>query len=83
MIRIASLIWTLLISLLITSLSFFYIRGELRGFPFSFAKQVLDNGSGALLGYDFNIWLLAFDIVFWWLLFSILVIILKNYVFDL
>lgn len=82
MIRISSLIWTLILSLAVSGLGFFYIREEMRGFPLAFAEEV--EGSGLVgSGFDANIWILLIDIVFWWFVFSILWIILKNYVFDL
>jgi ribose/xylose/arabinose/galactoside ABC-type transport system permease subunit len=82
MIRISSLIWTLILSLIVTGISFFYIRGETRGFPFSFSKEIGEGGF-AESGFEVSSWSLVFDIVFWWFLFSIVWIILKNYVFDM
>lgn len=82
MIRISSLIWTLILSLAVSGLGFFYIREGMRGFPLAFAEEV-EGGGLAGSGLDANIWILLIDIVFWWFVFSILWIILKNYVFDL
>jgi uncharacterized BrkB/YihY/UPF0761 family membrane protein len=79
MIRVLLLLWTLALSLVVTGISFFYIRGEARGFPFAFSREIADQGSGSL---RFNSLSLILDIVFWWLLFSILWIILKNYIFE-
>jgi ribose/xylose/arabinose/galactoside ABC-type transport system permease subunit len=79
MIRVLSLLWTLALSLVVTGISFFYIRGAARGFPFSFSQEVAGQGSSNL---QFNSLSLIFDIVFWWLLFSVLWIILKNYIFE-
>lgn len=80
MIRILSLLWTLILALVVTGVSFFYIRGDARGFPFSFSKEVVDASGYA--SFDLNIWSLALDLVFWWLLFSMVWIILKNYIFE-
>ena len=80
MIRIYSLFWTLLVAVFITGLSFFYIRGDLRGFPFTFSKQVIYQVDGNR--FEFNVWSAALDVIFWWLIFSILWIILKNYIFE-
>lgn len=83
MLRVFYLFWTLIASLLVTGFSFFYISGEVKhGFPFSFASN-LDNGVvGGEIILKFNVWSLVLDIVFWWFLFSILLIIVKNYVFE-
>ena len=80
MIRVLSLLWTLLIAIIVTLVSFFYLRGEARGFPFSFSKGSAEQISAN--GVDINIWSVALDVVFWWLIFSILWIILKNYIFE-
>ena len=83
MIRIFYLIWTLISSLLTTGLSFFYIRNEVsRGFPFSFAKEVLGQGGGQGISFEFKTFVVAFDIIFWWLIFSVLLVIIKNYIFE-
>lgn len=82
MVRIFSLIWTLILSLLVTAISFFYIREEKVGFPFSFATDTEGQGFAGT-GIEINFWSLILDIIFWWFLFSILWLILKNYVFDL
>ena len=89
MLRVFYLFWTLIVSLLVTSFSFFYVSEEIKhGFPFTFAKSV-ENGVNGVNGVNggevllkFNVWTLLFDILFWWLLFSILLIIVKNYVFE-
>ena len=78
MIRVLSLIWTLFLALIVTGISFFYIRGNARGFPFTFSKEISDQVGK----FDFNVWSIALDVVFWWLLFSILWIVLKNYIFE-
>lgn len=80
MIRVLSLLWTLLIAIIVTGVSFFYLRGEARGFPFSFSDGTAEQISAN--GVDINIWSVALDVVFWWLIFSILWIILKNYIFE-
>lgn len=83
MIRVFYLFWTLIAALLVTSFSFFYVSQEVRhGFPFSFAEQIENGISGGEILLKFNSWLLIFDIIFWWLLFSILLIIVRNYVFE-
>lgn len=82
MVRVLSLVWTLTLAVAITSVSFFYIRDDIKhGFPFSFAKDIL-NGDGTS-GFNINYWSIAFDILVWWLLFSLLWIIVKNYVLEL
>ncbi len=80
MIRILSLLWTLLIAFIVTGVSFFYLRGEARGFPFSFSRGNAEEIS--VNGVDINIWSVALDVIFWWLIFSILWIVLKNYIFE-
>ena len=80
MVRIFSLVWTLMIALFTTGLSFFYIRGVTRGFPFSFAKEVTDSyGAGHL---EINQFSIALDLLFWWLIFSVLWIVIKNYIIE-
>lgn len=82
MIRALSLLWTLLASLLITGVSFFYIReDQSHGFPLSFATDsYLSNGT---VGYDFNYFSVAFNILIWWILFSLVWVIVKNYVLEI
>ena len=83
MLRVLYLFWTLIAALLVTGLSFFYISGEAKhGFPFTFATEVKDGVSGGEILLKFNSWSLVLDIMFWWILFSILLIIVKNYVFE-
>lgn len=81
MVRVLSLLWTLILSLLTTAVSFFYIREETRhGFPFTFAK---DNFSAdGSVGYDFNFFSVAFNLLVWWILFSLVWLIVKNYVLE-
>ncbi len=80
MIRALSLLWTLLLAVIVTVISFFYLRGESRGFPLTFAGGSLEQIQER--GLEFN-WLLVFlDILFWWLIFSMVWIILKNYIFE-
>jgi hypothetical protein len=64
----------------VTGVSFFYISEEARGFPFKLATQVTDVGD---FDFKLNTWGLVFDIVFWWLILSVLWLVLKNYVFDI
>lgn len=82
MVRVLSLIWTLVLSLTTTAISFFYIRDEIKhGFPLTFAKdQLTVDGS---IDYSLNYWLVGIDILIWWLLFSLLWIIIKNYVLEI
>lgn len=93
MIKIFYLLWTFLFSVLVTSLSYFYSRdGLTHGFPFTFAKDILVNNTynEAILNSQnvtvvkgvINYWLFSFDIIFWWLLFSILLVMVKNYVLE-
>lgn len=81
MIRVLSLLWTLVLGIIVTGISFFYIRGEARGFPFTFSKETGEQLD--ITKFDFNIWSIALNVMFWWLLFSILWIILKNYIFEI
>ncbi len=82
MLRVFYLFWTLIAALLVTAISFFYISGDKHGFPFSFATEVKDSVGGGEILLKFNTWTLIFDILFWWFLFSILLIIVRNYVFE-
>jgi uncharacterized BrkB/YihY/UPF0761 family membrane protein len=79
MLRVLSLLWTLMLSLVVTGVSFFYVRGENHGFPFTFSRGVTDQGTESL---QFNAWSVVLDVLFWWFLFSVLWIILKNYIFE-
>lgn len=82
MVRVLSLVWTFVLSILITAVSFFYIpNGIDRGFPLSFAKD--STAADGTVSYIFNYWLVAFDVLIWWLLFSVLWIAVKNYVLEL
>ncbi|OGY26606.1 MAG: hypothetical protein A2Z24_02185 [Candidatus Woykebacteria bacterium RBG_16_44_10] len=80
MIRVLSLLWTLILAFIVTGISFFYVRGDTRGFPFSFSKEIVDQGSVGSL--HFTVGSLVLDAIFWWFLFSVLWIILKNYIFE-
>ncbi|OGM57329.1 hypothetical protein A3A50_00895 [Candidatus Woesebacteria bacterium RIFCSPLOWO2_01_FULL_38_20] len=83
MIKVFYLIWSLLLALPITMLSFFYLRnGNLRGFPFSFAKEITIEASEGHRSLNFNIWIGLLDLFFWWLVFSILLVVVKNYVLE-
>ncbi len=82
MVRVISLVWALALSVAITSVSFFYIRDDFKhGFPFSFARDQIS--SYGTTTYSINYWSVAFDILIWWLLFSLLWIIVKNYILEL
>jgi hypothetical protein len=80
-VRILSLLWTFVASFVASTVSFFYLRdnGEKHGFPFTFAKEVVVDGTAQL---QYSIWSYLFDVIFWWFLFSILLIIIKNYVLE-
>ena len=83
MLRVLYLFWTLIAALLVTGLSFFYISGEAKhGLPLTFAAEVKDGVSGGEILLKLNSWSLVLDVIFWWILFSILLIIVKNYVFE-
>jgi uncharacterized BrkB/YihY/UPF0761 family membrane protein len=82
MVRVLSLLWSLALAFLVTSISFFYVQSDFRhGFPFSYAKEIVSD-EGALT-YDINYWSLALDVFIWWILFSMIWIIVKNYVLEL
>lgn len=81
MIRALSLLWTLLLAVVITAVSFFYIRsGVKHGFPFTFARE--SYGVDGILGYDLNYFSVAFNVLVWWVLFSLVWVIVKNYVLE-
>lgn len=81
MIRALSLLWTLLLSIVITCISFFYVRDEVKhGFPFSFAKDSFS--SDGTVGYDINYFSVVLNILIWWVLFSLVWVIVKNYVLE-
>lgn len=81
MVRVLSLVWTLVAALLITGLSFFYITNNSNhGYPFTFAKDITE--TSGLQGLLVNYWSAALDALIWWFLFSILWIILKNYILQ-
>jgi len=83
MVRVLSLLWTFVLALLITAVSFFYIKnGSERGFPFTFITEVGTKANGEIV-FNINYWLLAFDIIIWWLLFSVIWIIIKNYILEI
>jgi hypothetical protein len=97
MIKIAYLFWTFLLAVLTTGFSYFFVRydqeGILHGYPLWFYKnltptigggnQALSQGISSRVDLmDLNYFLFAVDVVFWWLIFSILLVILVNYVFD-
>lgn len=100
MVKVSYLFWTLLVALVTSGLSYFYVRAEnfqaFHGYPLWFYKNLsLPLGGGGLDGSlvasslqrginpDYFNWLLfSADLIFWWLIFSILLVILMNYVFD-
>ena len=83
MLRVFYLFWTLITALIVTGLGYFYIRDEGRhGFPFAFATEVQDGVASGDLVLSFNALSLGANILFWWFLFSILLIAVKNYVFE-
>ena len=90
MIKISSLLWSLLVALIVSSVSYFYITREgSHGFPFRFVQEATQSAAAALeigaKGYEkisFSFLVFALDLLFWWLLFSIVLVVIKNYVFD-
>lgn len=90
MIKISALFYSFLISLLVSLLSYFYVTDTgSRGFPLRFAQEATESASATLDSntkmfevLDFTFWVFALDLVFWWLLFSILLVVVKNYVID-
>ena len=83
MLRVFYLFWTLIAALLVTGIGYFYLREVGRhGFPFAFATEVDNSLGSGNLTLSFNGIALALDIIFWWVLFSILLIAVKNYVFE-
>ncbi len=81
MMKALSLLWTLLLSLIVTGISFFYIRDGVRhGYPFSYAKDAV-NPDGSL-GYNINIFSIIFDVLIWWLLFSLVWLVIRNYILE-
>ena len=75
MIKVFYLFWTLLVAIAVTLVSFFYMqKGFLRGFPLGFYNTERQN--------SFIVLSFAVDLIFWWILFSILLVIIKNYIFD-
>lgn len=83
MLRVFYLFWTLIAALLVTGLGYFYLREDGRhGFPFAFATEVENTLGGGSLVLSFNGVALVINILFWWVLFSILLIAVKNYVFE-
>lgn len=90
MIKISALLWSFLLALVVSGISYFYVTSNLgHGFPFHFAQEATQSASAtlstlekALPKVSFNIWVFSLDLLFWWLLFSILLVIIKNYVFD-
>lgn len=88
MIKISYLFWTLLLSILTSLLSYFYVReANLHGYPFAYfkLKEAAGTAGNQLIGQfaqDFNYLVFGLDLFFWWLIFSTLLVIVKNYVLD-
>lgn len=90
MIKISSLLYSLLAGLSVSGLSYFYINSTgSHGFPLRFAQEAtqsasasLETSGGGVEKIDFSWLLFGLDLLFWWLLFSILLVVVKNYVFD-
>jgi hypothetical protein len=81
MIRALSLLWTLMLAAVITAISFFYVRDEVKhGFPFTFARDSFN--SDGTVGYNVNYFSVALDMLVWWVLFSLVWVIVKNYVLE-
>ncbi len=82
MVRVLSLLWTFGLAILTTCLSFFYVQSEFRhGFPLTFSSEVV--ASDGTLAYKTSFWLIAIDVIIWWLLFSMLWIMVRNYILEL
>ena len=83
MLRVSYLFWTLIVALLVTGVGYFYITGlGKHGFPIAFATEIENSSGSGDLALSFNGLALAIDLLFWWVLFSILLIAVKNYVFE-
>lgn len=88
MIKVNYLFWTFLIGLLASLLSYFYPQGSgLHGYPLTYYRLVESQStiSNQLVGKwegNFNTLIFALDLLFWWLIFSTLLVIVKNYVLD-
>ena len=81
MVKALSLLWTLLLAVIVTAISFFYIRGEVKhGFPFTLARDSFN--TDGTVGYHVNYFSVAFDVLVWWVLFSLVWVIVKNYVLE-
>lgn len=85
MVRVLSLLWTLLSSVGVTALSFYYVSetaAEVRhGFPFSYARETVNSFGEEVV--RFNYVSIIIDVVIWWVLFSLIWLIIKNYVLEL
>jgi len=83
MLRVFYLFWTLIVALLVTGFGYFYIRADGgHGFPVTFATEVENSSGNGELVLSFNGIALGLNVLFWWFLFSILLIVVKNYVFE-
>ena len=88
MIRISDLFWTLLTSLTTTLLSYFYVnKTHSSGYPLTYFK--LEEAPAALSNQLIGQWVgkinyfsFVLDLLFWWLIFSTLLVLVKNYLFD-
>lgn len=81
MVRVLSLLWTLFLAFITTAVSFFYIREETRhGFPFTFAKDVFE--ADGQVGYNINFFSVFLNVLVWWVLFSLVWLIVKNYILE-
>lgn len=76
MIRVGSLLWSLIVAVAVSGLSLFYTQNNKAGYPFAAIYQT-ETGESI-----FN-WTVFFaDLIFWWLIFSILLVVVKNYLID-
>ena len=82
MVRVISLLWTLALSIVVTGISYFYIQNvNSRGFPFYFTHEVIASDGSTVT--TVNYWSVALDVFVWWILFSMVWIIVKNYILQL
>ena len=88
MIKVVYLFWSLLIGLFTTLLSYFYVRDEsLYGYPLVYFRIIesAETTSNQLIGQSlgkFSYLVFLLDLIFWWLILSAVLVIVKNYILD-